>query len=151
MKNHPRIVPWEPTARYIRRYPKSMNSLNRTRVRTERGRSSICIAATALMTAASLVFAVTPSYAQSAADTYSQQCASCHGDKGKGDGPAGQYLTPKPSDFAVSLKGKSDDWIAKSITGGGPAVGGSPVMPPFPSLTADQVKALVDYLKHLGS
>jgi len=104
-----------------------------------------------VLVTASLVFAVTPSYAQGAADIYSQQCASCHGDKGKGDGAAGQYLNPKPSDFAVSLKGKSDDWIAKSITGGGAAVGESPIMPSFSSLTGDQVKALVDYVKHLGS
>ena len=32
---------------------------------------------------------------------------TCHGTKGKGDGPAGKYLNPKPSDFAVSLKGKA--------------------------------------------
>jgi len=128
-----------------------MNSPNRSSVEKEHGRSKTRIAATALLMAAGLVFTVTPLYAQSAADIYSQQCTSCHGAKGKGDGPAGQYLNPKPSDFADSLKGKSDDWIAKSITGGGPAVGLSPVMPPFSSLTADQVKTLVDYVKHLGS
>ncbi len=104
------------------------------------------------LTAFALVLLVAiPAQAQDAATIYAQQCTSCHGAKGKGDGPAGQYLNPKPSDFAVSLKGKSDDWIDKAITGGGPAVGESPVMPPFSSLTADQVKALIDYLKHLGS
>jgi len=98
-----------------------------------------------------VLFVAIPAHAQDAATIYAQQCTSCHGAKGKGDGPAGQYLNPKPSDFAVSLKGKSDDWIAKAITGGGSAVGESPVMPPFASLTGDQVKALVDYVKHLGS
>ena len=39
--------------------------------------------------------------------------------KGQGDGPAGKYLKPPPSDFAVSLKGKTDDWIAKAISQGG--------------------------------
>ena len=104
-----------------------------------------------LTTAVCVTASAGPLYAQEAAQIYSQQCASCHGAKGKGDGPAGQYLNPKPTDFATSLKGKSDDWIAKAITGGGAAIGGSPVMPPFPNLTADQVKGLVDYLTHLGS
>ncbi len=88
-----------------------------------------------------------PAYAQEAAAIYSQRCAGCHGPSGKGDGPAGQYLNPKPTDFAVSLKGKSDDWIAKSIKGGGSAVGKSPVMPPFADLSDDQVKGLVTYLR----
>lgn len=30
---------------------------------------------------------------------YDQKCARCHGDKGAGDGPEGQYLIVKPSDF----------------------------------------------------
>lgn len=30
---------------------------------------------------------------------YQQQCASCHGPKGMGDGPAGQGLDPAPTDF----------------------------------------------------
>ena len=82
---------------------------------------------------------------------YARQCASWRGNSGKWDGPAGQYLSPKPTDFATSLKGKSDDWIAKAISGGGAAVGGSTVMPPFPNLSANQVKGLVDYVKQLGS
>jgi mono/diheme cytochrome c family protein len=50
----------------------------------------------------------------------------------------------------TSLKGKTDDWIAKSIMGGGPAVGESAIMPPYSDLSDDQVKALADYIKHLG-
>lgn len=30
---------------------------------------------------------------------YAQNCISCHGERGKGDGPAGQSLTPKPANF----------------------------------------------------
>jgi mono/diheme cytochrome c family protein len=76
---------------------------------------------------------------------------SCHGPQGKGDGPAGKYLNPRPNDFAVSLKDKTDEWIAKSIKGGGAAVGLSKVMPPYADLSDDQVKALVEYIKKLGS
>jgi len=107
------------------------------------------LAISTLVTA--VCFGGTALAATDAAAVYSQRCAACHGDKGHGDGPAGKFLTPKPSDFAVSLKGKSDDWIAKSIKDGGQAVGESPVMPPFTDLSDDQVKALVDYVKHFGS
>jgi len=104
-----------------------------------------------LTISACIAVSVAPLYAQETSQGYARQCASWRGNSGKGDGPAGQYLSPKPTDFATSLKGKSDDWIAKAISGGGAAVGGSPVMPPFPNLSADQVKGLVDYVKHLGS
>ncbi len=147
MKHHTRLV----SSSRITRPAKVINHLERQHAGTERDRTKISTPAATVLMAAILLFAVTPLYAQGAADTYSQQCASCHGAKGKGDGPAGQYLKPKPSDFSVSLKGKSDDWIAKSITGGGAAVGESAIMPAFSNLTADQTKALVDYVKHLGS
>jgi mono/diheme cytochrome c family protein len=98
-----------------------------------------------------LLFAAVSVQAQDASSIYAQKCVSCHGAQGKGDGPAGKYLNPKPNDFAISLKDKTDDWIAKSIKGGGVAVGLSPVMPPYADLSDDQVKALVDYIKKLGS
>ncbi|MGH7923101.1 MAG: c-type cytochrome [Candidatus Binatus sp.] len=96
------------------------------------------------------VLAGPPANAQEAAALYSQRCAACHGTTGKGDGAAGQYLNPKPTDFADSLKGKSDDWIAKAVKGGGVAIGGSPVMPPYADLSDDQVKGLVAYMKSFG-
>jgi mono/diheme cytochrome c family protein len=117
--------------------------------KTERDRPHPSTVAAAVLIGATLLFAVTPLYAQEAAETYSQKCASCHGADGKGDGPTAQYLNPKPSDFAVSLKGKSDAWIAKSITGGGPAVGESSIMPSYPNLSVDQTKALEAYVRHL--
>jgi mono/diheme cytochrome c family protein len=92
-----------------------------------------------------------PVHAQTAAALYGKRCAACHGNTGQGDGPAGKYLNPKPTTFAAALKGKSDDWIANSIKGGGTAVGESPVMPPFKDLSDAQVKLLVEYIKHLGS
>jgi mono/diheme cytochrome c family protein len=32
---------------------------------------------------------------------YAQSCATCHGTDGKGDGPGGAGITPKPRNFAV--------------------------------------------------
>jgi mono/diheme cytochrome c family protein len=106
--------------------------------------------ATAIVIAA-ILLSIAPAHAQQISELYAQRCAGCHGPKGKGDGPAGKFLTPKPTDFAASLKGKADDWIAKAIKGGGQAVGEAPVMPPSADLSDDQIKALVDYVKHLGS
>ena len=33
---------------------------------------------------------------------YTQQCASCHGQEGKGDGSAARFLDPKPRDFTAA-------------------------------------------------
>jgi mono/diheme cytochrome c family protein len=89
--------------------------------------------------------------AQSPAALYSEKCAACHGDSGQGDGPAGQAMTPPPKPFSTALKGRSDSWIGTVITKGGPAVGLTPAMPPHPSLSSDQVAALIQYIKGLNS
>jgi mono/diheme cytochrome c family protein len=89
--------------------------------------------------------------AQTAADLYAEKCAACHGDTGKGDGPAGQAMTPPPAPFSTALKNKSDSWIGTVITKGGPAVGMTPAMPPHPTLSADQTEALIQYIKGLKS
>jgi mono/diheme cytochrome c family protein len=88
---------------------------------------------------------------QSASDLYGEKCAACHGDNGKGDGPAGQAMVPPPAPFSTALKGKSDSWIGTVITKGGPAVGMTPAMPPHPTLSSNQVKALIQYIKGLKS
>jgi mono/diheme cytochrome c family protein len=90
------------------------------------------------------------SFAQSAKEIYSQKCASCHGATGKGDGPAGKFLKPPPKPLAEAIKGKSDQWIAKSIEEGSAAVGLGPAMPAYKDLTPAQVKELVKYVKKLG-
>jgi mono/diheme cytochrome c family protein len=106
-----------------------------------------------LLMSLALVVALGPSAiaAQSAADIYAGKCAACHGDTGKGDGPAGQAMQPPPIPFSTALKGKSDSWIATVITKGGPAVGMTAAMPPHPTLSDDQVKAVVQYIKQLKS
>jgi hypothetical protein len=63
----------------------------------------------------------------------------CHGESGKGDGPAAAALTPKPRDYtdATWQKSVTDDQIRKAITGGGAAVGKSPLMPGQPDLSSN--------------
>ena len=68
------------------------------------------------------------------------RCSACHGDSGKGDGPAAIALNPKPrnyTDCAVMSK-KSDAELFKVIKEGGPAVALSPLMAPFGSQLNDK-------------
>ncbi len=85
--------------------------------------------------------------------TFEQYCASCHGSSGKGDGPAGGALNPKPKDLTTPgyVKGLKDDYMTKLIKEGGQAVGKSPLMPPWGSaLKDDDVKNVIAYVRSLG-
>ena len=105
-----------------------------------------------LMSLALVVAVGSPAIAaQSAADLYAEKCAACHGDSGNGDGPAGKAMQPPPIPFSTRMKGKSNSWIATVITKDGPAVGMTPAMPPHPTLSDDQVKVLIQYIKGLKS
>jgi mono/diheme cytochrome c family protein len=79
---------------------------------------------------------------------YQENCALCHGVSGKGDGPSGQFLQPKPADFSTVLQGKDDAYIAKVINEGGAGVGKSSIMPAYEGAFSDeQIQGLVQYLK----
>lgn len=86
---------------------------------------------------------------------FAQRCATCHGPEGKGDGPAGQALNPKPRTFSDKAwqEKVNDEHIAKIIIGGGPAVGLSPMMAPNPDLKEKPavVKGLVKLVRDLGA
>jgi cytochrome c5 len=89
-----------------------------------------------------------PSAALDPKDMFKARCVMCHGESGKGDGAAAAALTPKPRNFsdAAWQKATSDDQIKKIITGGGAAVGKSPLMPGQPDL-ANQPEALDGLVK----
>lgn len=76
---------------------------------------------------------------------YKKYCLSCHGAKGKGDGPAGKALKPKPRDFT---KGKfkygcSPKALFKIVSNGVPKT----AMPSWKkTLKASQIKNVVDYI-----
>jgi len=90
-------------------------------------------------------------FAQTAPDLYQQSCAGCHGASGNGDGPMGKLLTPPPQPFRTALRGKSDQWMAQVIKGGGAAAGLSPAMPAQTGLSDPQINSLVQYVRKLGS
>ncbi|PYV39789.1 MAG: hypothetical protein DMG06_22195 [Acidobacteria bacterium] len=52
--------------------------------------------------------------------TYKKNCQMCHGEKGMGDGPAGQRLNPRPRDFTDKSKMEkmTDEEMFKDITKG---------------------------------
>lgn len=84
---------------------------------------------------------------------YQQFCASCHGEMGKGDGPAAAVLTPKPKDLTDKgyMGTKSDEQLFKVVKEGGVAGGLSPLMPPWAtSLTDDQIRDVIAYLRSLA-
>lgn len=84
---------------------------------------------------------------------YSARCAQCHGENGKGDGPASSLLYPKPRDFTSGqFKIKStesgslptDDDLLGAIRHGLP---GSAMPDWEPFLRGDSLKAVLAYVK----
>ncbi len=78
---------------------------------------------------------------------FAQNCAICHGAGGKGDGPLGQNLKPRPVDLTGSHLTTHTDgdlywWISHGIAGTG--------MPSFTGTLSDQdIWAIIRYLRSL--
>ena len=84
---------------------------------------------------------------------YASYCATCHGDKGKGDGVAAGSLPIKPKDHTdgASMKQLSDQFLIEVISKGGAAVGKSSFMPGWGvSLTDKQIRDIVAYIRTLA-
>ena len=85
-------------------------------------------------------------------------CGSCHGPEGKGDGPAGAAINPKPRSFADGdfgidtdgdgKKGTAED-IFNVVTNGAMKYGGSVMMAGRPDLAEDDRKALAAFILSL--
>jgi mono/diheme cytochrome c family protein len=89
---------------------------------------------------------ISPAAEKEAQDIFKNRCTMCHGASGKGDGPAGVALNPKPRNWtdAAWQKDTPDEAIEKAILGGGQSVGKSVLMPANPDLAnkPEVVKAL---------
>jgi len=82
---------------------------------------------------------------------YDRDCATCHGEAGKGDGETAAYLTPQPQDFTNGvIQKRSDDFLATVIAKGGAAKGLAEAMPGFPKLSKTDVQSLVAYVRQLA-
>jgi mono/diheme cytochrome c family protein len=83
---------------------------------------------------------------------YTKWCASCHGLKGKGDGPNAPNLPVKPATHAdgAAMSRRPDDSLYDTIAGGGEIMNRSPRMPAFgASLTPAEIRALVAHIRTL--
>lgn len=90
--------------------------------------------------------------------TFTTNCASCHGDSGKGDGPVGAALTPPPRDFTKAEfkfdtdgdgKSGTDADLKNVIQKGGGAFGGSVLMAPWPTLSDTDIANLIAHIRSL--
>jgi copper transport protein len=72
-------------------------------------------------------------------------CAECHGVAGRGDGPLGRTLNPRPADFRVHMAaghtdGELFDWLSNGVAG--------TAMPPFrDSLSETDRWNLINYIR----
>jgi mono/diheme cytochrome c family protein len=77
---------------------------------------------------------------------YIANCGPCHGDKGRGDGPAASGLNPKPADHSsVAIQNESDGALFWKL-----AEGRAP-MPGYKKIFSDQQRwELINYIRTLA-
>ena len=79
---------------------------------------------------------------------YRERCVACHGDRGRGDGPAGITLDPKPADLVLHVPEHTDGELYYMVSVGMP---GS-AMPEWRSVLSEPQRwELVHYLRVLAS
>lgn len=85
-------------------------------------------------------------------DLFLHYCAHCHGPAGRGDGLNAYGMEVQPRDLLSDTvqKERSDEQLARVVTGGGPAGGFSRFMPPWGRVLDDErVADLVAFLQAL--
>ena len=89
---------------------------------------------------------------------YEAYCQVCHGAEGDGDGAGvpDDVIRPRPFSAGAFKFDTDADWetgtdadLANVIKNGTRAYGGSPLMPPWSSLTDAEVEDLVGYVREL--
>ncbi|MFQ5697954.1 MAG: c-type cytochrome [Myxococcota bacterium] len=79
-------------------------------------------------------------------------CATCHGEKGDGQGPVGKALNPPPRDFTKGdfKYGSSDQDLFDTMSNGAASKGGSPLMAPWGAVIPEADRwALVKFIRSL--
>lgn len=78
-------------------------------------------------------------------------CAPCHGEGGKGDGPAAATLEPKPRDLtdAAAMGKLEDGYVFELLQKGGAALGKSAQMPKA-ALDAGQIREVIGFVRTLS-
>jgi high-affinity iron transporter len=94
---------------------------------------------------------VTPEMLERGRGIYKTYCAACHGESGRGDGPAAGVMEPPPRDHTdrAYMSALSDEDLAKTIQIGG-AIRNKPLMPGNPQIKGADLEALVKYVRSLS-
>ena len=85
---------------------------------------------------------------------YVTYCSGCHGETGKGDGPAAVSLPVKPANHTdgTAMNQIPDKILSEIISKGGQAVGKSPFMPGWGSqLNEKQIRDILAYVRSLAT
>lgn len=80
------------------------------------------------------------------AEVFRTNCETCHGARGRGDGPAGQSLNPPPGDLARLQSQVSDDYLFWRIHDGKP---GTAMVAWKGILTDEQIWQAVSFIRTL--
>ena len=91
-------------------------------------------------------FPPTPESLTNGAVAYAQICQACHGESGRGDGPAGAALDPPPADLLVHVPLHSEADLFRFIRDGIPGTGMAPL---GDQLTGEQIWHVVNYIRTL--
>jgi mono/diheme cytochrome c family protein len=96
--------------------------------------------------------AVTPAVLEKGRALYKANCAPCHGESGRGDGPGAGVMKPPPRDHTdrAYMSTLTDEELAKVIQMGG-GLKGKPLMPGNPQIRGDALAALVAYTRSLSA
>ena len=83
---------------------------------------------------------------------YKANCAACHGEGGRGDGPAAGVMKPPPRDHTdrTYMSTLTDEDMTKVIKMGG-AIKGKPLMPSHPQFKDAELQALVAFIRSLSA
>lgn len=82
---------------------------------------------------------------------FSQYCATCHGEEGKGDGQNASNLNPPPPDLTSPKSARDAAYLRHVIAQGSAAIGRSPLSPPWGrNLSAQQIDYLIAYCRALA-
>ncbi|MEA4908683.1 MAG: cytochrome c [Chloroflexi bacterium] len=85
-------------------------------------------------------------------ETYATNCASCHGQTGLGDGPAGASLDPHPGNLQEAGSEASDAYLYWRISEGGAMAPFNSSMPAWKGvLSEDQIWQVVAYIQTLSN
>lgn len=87
----------------------------------------------------------------SGAAIYKANCASCHGEKGKGDGVVAKSLDPAPTNIYATHSAASDGYLFWRISEGGGFEPFSSSMPGWKTiLSEEEIWQVISYIRSLN-